>query len=76
LEPPPAVFIRSPICFAPGFGPFIRRLRLLALPLALSAPAFFAGCSRFHQQTAQMVYVSARQMYLHDRVAPVSNRVA
>jgi SH3-like domain-containing protein len=70
------VFIRSPICFAPGFGPFIRRLRLLALPLALSAPAFFAGCSRFHQQTAQMVYVSARQMYLHDRVAPVSNRVA
>jgi SH3-like domain-containing protein len=70
------VFIRFPICFAPGFGPFIRRLRFLALPLALCAPAFFTACSRFHQQTAQMVYVSARQMYLHDRVAPVSNRVA
>ncbi len=34
-----------------------------------------AGCSRFHQEKHSYVYVSARQVYLHDRVAAVSNRV-
>ena len=35
-----------------------------------------AGCSRFHHELHEYVYVSARQVYLHDRVAAVSNRTA
>jgi hypothetical protein len=37
----------------------------------VSAP----GCKRLRQDKREMVYVSAREMYLHDRVAAVSNRV-
>jgi len=42
----------------------------LLLPLLL-----LAGCSRFQHITHEFVYVSVRQVYLHDRVAAVSNRV-
>jgi hypothetical protein len=34
-----------------------------------------AGCNRLRHEQHETVYVSARQMYLHDRVAAVSNRV-
>lgn len=39
--------------------------------------ALFAvsGCARFQHEQREMVYVSIRETYLHDRVAPVSNRV-
>jgi len=34
------------------------------------------GCSRLRHERHEMVYVCIRQTFLHDRVAPVSNRVA
>src|SRR3569833_528312 len=41
----------------------------------MASLVFAAGCKRLHKDKREMVYVSARQMYLHDRVAAVSNRV-
>jgi hypothetical protein len=58
-----------------GFRP--RRFRVLpTLLLLLCATAFFTGCNRLRHVQKEMVYVSIRQTFLHDRVAPVSNRVA
>jgi len=52
-----------------------RRLSLSPLWLLLPA-ALLVGCARFHHDQHEFVYVSARQVYLHDRVAAVSNRTA
>lgn len=46
-------------------------LVLLSLPVFL----LLAGCSRFHHQQTERVYVSVRETFLRDRVAEVSNRV-
>ena len=46
-----------------------------AFLLTLAVFALVCGCKRLHQEKHEYVYVSARQMYLHDRVAAVSNRV-
>jgi SH3-like domain-containing protein len=50
--------------------------RLRAIPFTLLVLATLTGCNRLRHEHREMVYVSIRQTYLHDRVAPVSNRVA
>jgi SH3-like domain-containing protein len=62
----------SSIFFANSLGRLRVSKALLGCALLLSA----TGCSRFHRHSTDTVYVSARQTYLHDRVAAVSNRVA
>ena len=73
------MFTRSPISSAhllPRLRAALPSLPAPASFLVLSFLALACGCARFHQQPHETVYVSARQMYLHDRVAAVSNRVA
>jgi len=70
---PLAVHTRSPI---PSVRCARRTGAAASLLFVLCMFAFSVGCARFHPQLHETVYVSARQMYLHDRVAAVSNRVA
>jgi hypothetical protein len=66
------VFIRLPISSESSTQRIVTGFSgLLACVLILLC----AGCTRLHHQKHETVYVSARQMYLHDRVAAVSNRV-
>ena len=69
---PIAVQTRPSNLFALPFRPLVTRIPGLYILLAL---AVFPGCKRFHREQHETVYVSARHMYLHDRVAAVSNRV-
>jgi hypothetical protein len=48
--------------------------RLPAL-LLIATVLFSSGCKHLRKDKREMVYVVARQMYLHDRIAAVSNRV-
>lgn len=52
-----------------GPGTLLLQAALAVLALSLSA------CGHMHSSPRDMVYVSARQMYLRDRLAAVSNRV-
>jgi len=49
---------------------------MLLLLVGVCLLGLASGCSRFRKQKHETVYVAARQMYLHDRVAAVSARVA
>ena len=57
----------------------VRRALLFAvlMAVALSLATLLGGCSRLHPKPpAQYVYVTAKQTFLRDRVAAVSNRTA
>ncbi len=69
-----AAVIPHPTSSLSGTG---KRLLLVAVSCALiSVAAALTGCSRMRTQHHETVWVVARQTYLHDRVAAVSNRVA
>jgi hypothetical protein len=64
------VFTRSKLLSASGPRRFA-----ISIFAALAVAILFSGCARIHHEQHETVYVAARQMYLHDRVAAVSNRV-
>ena len=53
----------------------LKRLRAVAFALLVCVLGAISGCSRFRHEHHETVYVAIRQTYLHNRVAPVSNRV-
>lgn len=53
----------------------VRLAQFLYLFALLGALTFVPGCKRFQREQHETVYVSARQIFLHDRIAAVSERV-
>jgi hypothetical protein len=68
----PAVFIRLP---NPTVSSVYRAVRGISGLLVCVFLFLTAGCNRLRHQGHETVYVSARQMYLKDRIAAVSNHV-
>jgi hypothetical protein len=66
------VLTRLQISFVPSVP---RTDAKAAFLLVLVILVFAGGCKRLRHETHETVYVASRQMYLHDRVAAVSNRV-
>ncbi len=69
-----------PSLFSPPSRRILRAAKPIVLHIVGTAAIGFAflsldSCARFQHITHEYVYVSARQQYLHDRVAAVSNRV-
>ena len=59
-----------------SLGSIRKRFGAVTFLLLSTCGALLAsGCARFHHEEREMVYVSVRETYLHDRVAPVSNRI-
>ncbi len=56
---------------------FVRRFaaQSAAFLVVLCVLASITACGRFEHEQHELVYVSVHETYLHDRVAPVSNRV-
>lgn len=74
----PVLFLRKAVqkIISIDFVPIRNRSRISVLAGAVLLAALISGCNRFHPEHHETVYVAVRQMYLHDRVAAVSNRVA
>lgn len=53
-----------------------RLLHAACLLVLFGVVGLSAGCERFQREQHDSVYVAARKVYLHDRVAAVSERVA